>query len=108
VLQFLRQLLKHLRGKVFLLWDSNRPHRAAAVREFLQRHPRLRTYRFPGYAPELNPDEFVWNHLKRALANSAPTNLGELKQLIHPPLQRLRQSQRRLWACIFASDLPWP
>lgn len=91
-----------------LLWDSNRPHRAAAVRDFLLHHPRLRTYRFPGYAPELNPDEFVWNHLKRALANSAPTDLHHLKRLIHPALQRLRQSQRRLWGCILASDLPWP
>jgi transposase len=108
VVQFLRQLLKHLRGPVVLLWDSGKPHRGAVVQDYLVRHPRLRTHRFPGYAPELNPDEFVWNHLKRALANSAPMDLIHLKQLIHPPLQRLRRSQKRLWSCIRASDLPWP
>jgi len=108
VVQFLGQLLKQIRGPVVLLWDGNQPHRAVVVRDYLARHPRLQTVRFPGYAPELNPDEFVWTHLKRAVANSAPRDLGHLKQLIHPPLQRLRQSQKLLWACIRASDLPWP
>jgi transposase len=107
VVQFLKQLLKHLRGHVVLLWDSGRPHKGAVVKEFLERHPRLHPHRFPGYAPELNPDEFVWNHLKRSLANSVPRDLDHLKQLVHPPLQRLRQSQKLLWSCIHASDLPW-
>ena len=92
---------------VALLWDSGRQHRSVLVRDFIQAHPRLCTYRFPGYAPELNPDEYVWSHLKRAVANSVPSDLGELKRLLHPPLQRLRQSQKLLWACIYASNLPW-
>lgn len=107
VAAFLQQVLRHLRGPVVLLWDAGRPHRSALVKRFLARHPRLHPYRFPGYAPELNPDEFVWRHLKRALANSIPADLRHLKDLIHPPLQRLRQSQRLLWSCISASDLPW-
>lgn len=107
VVRFLRQLLKHLRGPVVLLWDSGRPHKGAVVKEFLKTHPRLHPHRFPGYAPELNPDEFVWTHLKRSLANSVPIDLSHLKQLLHPPLQRLRQSQKLLWSCIHASELPW-
>lgn len=108
VIEFLRQMLRQIRGPVVLLWDSNRPHRAAAVRDFLAQHPRLHTERFPGYAPELNPDEFVWNHLKRAVSNAVPEDLAHLKRLLHPPLQRLRQSQKLLWSCLRASDLPWP
>ena len=108
VIEFLRQLLRQIRGPIDLLWDSGRPHRAVAVCAFLARHPRLHTERFPGYAPELNPDEFVWTHLKRAVANSVPDDLKHLKRLLHPPLQRLRQSQKLLWSCIRASDLPWP
>ena len=107
VAQFLRHLLRHLRGHVVLLWDGGRPHKGAVVKEWLSTHPRLHPYPFPGSAPELNPDEFVWNHLKRALANSVPKDLRHLKQLIHCPLQRLRHSQRLLWSCIHASDLPW-
>lgn len=107
VIAFLRQMLRQIRGPIVLLWDSNRPHRAAAVRSFLAKHPRLHTERFPGYAPELNPNEFVWNHLKRAVSNGVPEDLAHLKRLLHPPLQRLRQSQKLLWACIRSSDLPW-
>lgn len=107
VIEFLRQLLRQIRGPIVLLWDGNRPHRAADVRRFLAKHPRLHTERFPGYAPELNPDEFVWNHLKRAVANAVPEDLAHLKRLLHPPLQRLRQSQKLLWSCLHASDLPW-
>lgn len=107
VARFLRQLLKHLRGPVVLLWDRGGPHKGGPAREFLRRHPRLQAHFFPGYAPELNPDEFVWNDLKRALANSVPNDLPHLKRLLHPPLQRLRQSQKLLWGCIHASDLPW-
>jgi len=108
VARFLGQLLRHLRGPVVLLWDDSKPHKAALVQQFLRKHPRLRTHRFPGYAPELNPDEFVWTQLKRALANSVPRDLGHLKQLLCGPVRRLRRSQRLLWSCIYASDLPWP
>ena len=104
---FLRQLLKHLRGHVIVLWDGGSQHKGAPVREFRESHPRWRFHRFPGYAPELNPDEFVWKNLKGALANSVPRDNAHLKRLIHTPLMRLRQSQKLLWSCIYASDLPW-
>jgi transposase len=107
VVAFLRQLFRHLRGQIVLLWDGGNHHKGPEVREFLRRHPRLHTHRFPGYAPELNPDEFVWNHLKGAVANSNPRDLQHLKQLLRSPLQRLRRSQRLLRSCIHASDLPW-
>lgn len=105
--QFLGHLLKALRGPVVLLWDSGNQHKGPPIRAFLRRHPRLHTFRFPGYAPELNPEEWVWKLVKGPLANSAPKDLRDLKDLIHRPLQRLRQSQRLLWSCIYASDLPW-
>ncbi|MBI4679462.1 MAG: transposase, partial [Elusimicrobia bacterium] len=82
-------------------------HKGAPVSEFRRRHSRWIFHRFPGYAPDLNPDEFVWTNLKGAVANSAPKDNADLKRLIHAPLMRLRQSQRLLWSCIYASDLPW-
>lgn len=107
VARFLRGLLRHLRGAVFLLWDAGNPHKGAPVKEFLRRHPRLRTYQFPGYAPELNPAEGVWRQLKRPLLNSAPTDAHDLKNLLRRPFRKLRHSQKLLWSCIYASDLPW-
>jgi hypothetical protein len=60
VVVFLRHLLRHLRGPVDLLWDGGPIHRRADVTAFVHQHPRLHVHRFPAYAPELNPDEWVW------------------------------------------------
>lgn len=107
VRQFLRHLLRHLRGPLVLLWDSAPIHKAKAIAEFQAARPRVRVEHFPGYAPELNPDEFVWSQLKRALVNAVPRDLDHLQQLLRHPVERLRGSQRLLWSCILASDLPW-
>ena len=104
---FLHHLLRHLRGPIVLLWDSAPIHKAASIQRFLSHHPRLHTERFPGYAPELNPDEFVWSQLKRGLCNAVPHDLDHLRRLLTRPIQRLRGSQRLLWSCVRASDLPW-
>jgi len=107
VLRFLKPLLKHLRGPVMLLWDRGRIHRAGDVQAFIENHPRLHVQEFPGYAPELNPAEYVWMQADSALANSAPEELAELKAMLLTTKRRLRGSQDLLWACICASDLPW-
>ncbi len=107
VKRFLEQLLKHLRGPIILLWDQGTIHRHAEVKAFVAQHPRLQLKEFPGYAPELNPAEYVWCQSDSALANSRPEELTELKAMLITTKRRLSKSQRLLWACIQASDLPW-
>jgi putative transposase len=104
---FLQHLLRHLRGPVDLLWDRGSIHRRREVRDFLAAHPRLHVHYFPAYAPELNPAEYVWARADRALANSAPDDLAELRHHLNVSVRRLRRSQDLLWSCIYASDLPW-
>lgn len=105
VLFFLRHLLRHLRGHVVLIWDGATIHRGVIVRDFLQRQRRLHVYRFPAYAPELNPDEFVWTKANCSLSNSAPKDIQELRTLLRRSIGRIRISQRLLWSCIQESDL---
>ena len=51
---------------MFLVLDGHPAHIAKVVAQYVQRLTgRLELHFLPGYAPELNPDEFVWNHLKR-------------------------------------------
>jgi transposase len=107
VVVFLRSLLRHLRGPVDLLWDGRTIHRRADVTAFLGRHRRLHAHRFPAYAPELNPDEFVWTKFKHDLANGAPEHLRQLDAHLRRSFRRVHGSQRLLWSCILASDLPW-
>jgi transposase len=108
VVVFLRHLLRHLRGPVELLWDGGPIHRRADLTAFLSRRPRLHVHRFPAYAPELNPDEFVWTKFKHDLANGAPDHLRQLDVQLRRSFRRVHGSQQLLWSCIFASHLPWP
>jgi transposase len=66
VVAFLRHLLRHLPGPLLVIWDGAPIHRAQPVKEFLAQGAaaRLQLEQLPGYAPELNPDEGIWNYLK--------------------------------------------
>jgi transposase len=108
VITFLRQLLRHLRGEIVLLWDGGKIHRRRDVQAFLRRHPRVQAHCFPGYAPELNPDEFVWTQAKRELSNIDHDGLVPLTRHVIRSLRRIRRSQALLRSCLYASDLPWP
>jgi transposase len=103
---FLRELLRHLAGPIIVVWDGGTIHRGAAVRHLLARHPRLQVERFPAYAPELNPDELVWNYLKRDLANGRPDTLDELLTDLTRVTRRLRRSPALLRAFLVGSALP--
>jgi transposase len=106
VCEFISDLLRHLRGPLILLLDNASIHRGEPIRELLHRFSRLKVAYFPGYAPQLNPDEGVWNLSKRELANTRPDNLSELTRQVANSLERLRRRPDLLSSCIQHSDLP--
>ena len=106
VCQFLRYLLRHLRGQVVLLLDNAQIHRSRALGQLLAYQARLHVEYFPGYAPELNPDEGVWTWSKRMLANGQPDNIDVVHAHLDAVLLALRSSRPRLRACIDHSALP--
>jgi transposase len=64
-IDFCRRLLHDTRGPVFLVLDGHPVHRSKAVKAFAaSTGGRLRLWFLPGYSPELNPDEWVWKHVK--------------------------------------------
>ena len=106
VAHFLRLLLRQLSGEIILLWDGGSIHQGEGVRAVLARHPRLHVERFPAYAPELNPDEQVWNHLKGTLANGRPDTAEELLDDLTRVTRRLRRKSKTLRGFILGSELP--
>ena len=106
VAAFLRQLLRQIRGHLFVLLDNGQIHRGDPVQELLARTSRLHLVPFPAYAPELNPDEGVWNHLKNSLANGRPDTQDELMDVLANEICRLAASQSLLRGCIQQSELP--
>ncbi len=89
---FLRHLLRYIRRRpILVFWDNGQPHRSKLVKAFVRMHPRLETHRFPGYSPELNPDEWVWSYLKKhELASASPRNLPELRTGLRKAVMRMR------------------
>jgi len=62
---FLGELLHDVRGEIFLIQDRHPAHVAAKTKRFIHDHKdRLHVHDLPGYAPDMNPDEHVWSHLK--------------------------------------------
>jgi transposase len=94
VVDFLRQLLRQIRGKLLVIWDGLAAHRSRKVQAFIaSSKDRLVVARLPPYAPELNPAEYVWCHLKRhSLANFCAHNLGDLSDQAR---HHLRRAQNR-------------
>ncbi len=106
VCEFLRHLLRHLRGPIIALLDNSNTHKGEPLEQLLDRHPRLSIEYFPSYAPELNPDEGVWSLSKRALANTQPAGVNELMDQIIQAIDSIATSPEQLRGCILQSDLP--
>src|ERR687885_1215674 len=103
VIRCLRHLLRKVAGKLLVVWDSSPIHRSKAVKEFLAEGAaeRLQLEQLPGYAPELNPDEGVWKHLKYVeLKNVCCRNLYELRRELRKAKERLRHKKQVILGCI--------
>ncbi len=108
VVRFLQLLKRHLPRPLTILWDRYNIHdRSRVVREYLSRHREIATERFPSYAPELNPDEGVWDHTKyTGLANFVPQDIKQLRRRITAHLRHLRRRPDLLLSFIHHSELP--
>ncbi len=107
VVEFLQHLLRHIRRlPILLFWDGGRPHHSDVTRAFLRAHHRIEAHRFPGYSPELNPDEWVWRHQKNhELASYAPHDVKELSRELRRAVVRIRVRPRLIRSFVAATHL---
>lgn len=103
-IEFCTRLLADTNGPVFLVVDGHPCHRARKTSEFVaSTNGRLRLIRLPGYAPELNPDEWVWKNVKHdRIAKAGVTSQQDLKNKAIRALRRLQRLPRIVRA--FFSD----
>lgn len=105
---FLRYLLRHLRGKVIVVWDGGPMHKGPHIRKVLHDYPRLHLERLPPYAPDLNPVEYLWAHTKyNNLPNYLPDDVLELDKTIHKEMAAARKSSEQLSGHFDAAKLPF-
>jgi transposase len=96
VIDFLGHLLRHLQGKLLVVWDGLPAHRARLVTQFIAaQHGRLAVEQLPAYAPELNPAEYIWGYWKHhELPNFCPRDFGQLSYQARAALRRMRRRPR--------------
>lgn len=77
-IEMLKALMLRRKKPLYLILDSLPAHKAKIVQEYVaSTKGRLELHFLPGYAPELNPDELVWNHMKRTGTAKSPLAKGE-------------------------------
>ncbi|MCG2770150.1 MAG: transposase, partial [Anaerolineae bacterium] len=105
------ELPTHQERQVILFVDNDKAHDAKPVRQLLQKHDhRIQIEWLPPYSPELNPQEDIWQHIRRRVTNNhyfehMDTLLGAVEHF-HQELQD--DSERILhllgkWAKLIAS-----
>jgi transposase len=96
---------------VVWVWDNLPVHRAPELADFAaQNKDRLRVYRLPAYAPELNPVEGIWSLLKRAIANFAAADLAALARMVKRKLKKIQYRPHLIDGCLVGTGLtiePW-
>jgi len=103
VVRFLKHLMRQIPGKLLIIWDGSPIHRGGALKDFLSSGAarRVQLEQLPCYAPDLNPDEGIWKHLKCVeLKNLCCKNLAELKIELRKAKERLRHKRDVILGCI--------
>jgi len=102
-IDLLKDIKIELKGrKLLLIWDGLPAHRAKEVQAHtaLQRSW-LRVERYPAYAPELSPVEFIWSPMKaRDLGNVPPKGLKHLKRIVRRSFRRIKADKLLLKNCL--------
>lgn len=94
--RLLRRMMRRRAKPVHLVVDGLPAHKTKLVSDYVQSTAGLLTIHvLPGYAPELNPDELVWSHMKRTGVARTPLRKGErLRDKIEMQLARIKLAPR--------------
>ena len=92
----LRRMMRRRSKPVHLVVNGLPAHKTALVKAYVASTKGMLTLHFlPGYAPELNPDELVWSHMKRTGVMRAPLRRGEkLQEKIEAQLDAIKRMPR--------------
>jgi len=102
---FLRNFMQGRTDKVFLVVDGHPAHKANLVKAYVKSlQGRLELHFLPPYAPDLNPDEFVWSYMKNNGVSKKPLKQNEsLQKRIDQDLNSVRKN-RKLVRSFFCAD----
>jgi len=90
-IEFLERLIKGQNKPIYLIVDGHPVHKSKMVSRFVDStNGMLELHFLPGYSPELNPDELVWNHIKRhTVGRKTITGPDQFKSMVRNALKSL-------------------
>jgi transposase len=96
--EFLKRLRHDADRPIFLVVDGHPSHRAKMVSRYVEASEgMLKLFFLPGYSPELNPDEQVWNDLKNnRIGRTVITGPDQLRSEVLSHLRRLQRDPERV------------
>src|SRR2546425_4179835 len=102
---FVENFMSGRKGKVFLVVDGHPAHKANLVKGLVKSMDgRLELHFLPPYAPDLNPDEFVWSYMKGTGVSKKPLKQNEsMRQRVEEDLANIQQN-RSLVRSFFCAD----
>ena len=94
-IEFLQNFGSSQKDPVFLVVDGHPAHRAKIVSQHVQSlQGRLELHFLPSYAPDLNPDEFVWNQMRQRGTSKKPLLKNEsLKERVENDLRNIKKDK---------------
>jgi len=102
---FLKNFIKGRPGRIFLVIDGHPAHKAKVVQRYVETLAgRLELVALPTYAPDLNPDEFVWSHMKKNGVCKKPLKKNEsLRERVEQDIINI-QGNRALVRSFFCAE----
>jgi transposase len=96
--QFVDRLMQGAARSVFLILDGHPAHKGKKLRERIESYQgKLRVFFLPAYAPQLNPDELVWNAMKsHGIGRMTISSPDELKSQVLGCLCHVQKSPKKI------------
>jgi transposase len=108
-IHFLRDFMRRRRKAVYLVLDGLPAHKTKTVEAYVQStQGKLELHFLPTYAPDTNPDEFVWNHLKQNGTSKKPLRANEsLKDRVTADLSTIQSDPALVRSFFMAASVAY-
>lgn len=103
VILFLKQMLDHHpKRHLIVVMDQAKTHVSDIVKIFVENQKRLHVFYLPTRSPKLNPDEYVWNHLKNEeLKDHQAKTIKDLQKASREKLHKMSKDPRLIRGIFF-------
>lgn len=107
--EIVRKMIRWRRRPLYLVVDGHPSHRSKLVKQLVEEsNGMLEIHFLPGYAPDLNPDEFVWNYLKTVGPSREPLRANEtLKERVISILRYIKNTPKLVRSFFKSAELAY-